>query len=219
MSSEARESRTQALQDRLLRVPDLEAHSKEELLRQVRGYLRLAINDEVLTNAPDEPFRLVKLDPARNKEEFLIVGGDKNEARDVNLSCFRRADGGWFHFALTGRQKSRTAIELLGYNFDTLVPGAVCALDPRWRPSTWAASPAPGRDASGSAGAGSDCVPPPEIRAAAGEALLSVLTARGLALSDALRAQILSCQDLATLDRWLARALTAQTATDVLSAA
>ena len=51
------------------------------------------------------------------------------------------------------------------------------------------------------------------------EALLSVLTARGLALSDALRAQILSCQDLATLDRWLARALTAQTATDVLSAA
>ena len=124
MSSEARESRTQALQDRLLRVPDLEAHSKEELLRQVRGYLRLAINDEVLTNAPDEPFRLVKLDPARNKEEFLIVGGDKNEARDVNLSCFRRADGGWFHFALTGRQKSRTAIELLGYNFEYCFPGS-----------------------------------------------------------------------------------------------
>jgi hypothetical protein len=47
-------------------------------------------------------------------------------------------------------------------------------------------------------------------------ALQTVLAARGLALDDALRARIEACDDLARLDRWLARALTAASAPEAL---
>ncbi len=124
MSSEERERRIKALQERLCSAPVVEADSAETLLRQVRTYLRAAVNEEVLTNSPQEVFQLVKHGSPRNKTEFLIVGGDKNDERDVNLPCFRRADGGWFHFSLTGRQKTRTAVELLGYNFEYCCPGS-----------------------------------------------------------------------------------------------
>ncbi len=50
------------------------------------------------------------------------------------------------------------------------------------------------------------------------EAVLKVLQARGLALTPAQKEQILHCQDAATLDRWLVRALTATTAGEVLEA-
>jgi predicted transposase YdaD len=41
------------------------------------------------------------------------------------------------------------------------------------------------------------------------EGLCSVLEARGLAISDAIRLRITSCRDVPTLDRWLVRAVTA----------
>ena len=47
-------------------------------------------------------------------------------------------------------------------------------------------------------------------------ALIQVLAARGLALTDAHRARILACTDAAMLDRWVARAVTAATVDDVL---
>ncbi len=47
-------------------------------------------------------------------------------------------------------------------------------------------------------------------------ALLAVLEARGLAVSEPLRQRILSCSDLARLDTWLARAVTATSASEVL---
>ena len=45
---------------------------------------------------------------------------------------------------------------------------------------------------------------------AEGEAygVLAVLDARGLSVSDAARARIVGCADLATLDRWVRRAVT-----------
>jgi hypothetical protein len=51
------------------------------------------------------------------------------------------------------------------------------------------------------------------------EALLAVLTARGVAISDAVRQKILACTDLAALDRLLAAAATAASPSDVLAAA
>jgi hypothetical protein len=48
-------------------------------------------------------------------------------------------------------------------------------------------------------------------------ALGTVLSARGLALSDAGRAQITSCTDVATLTRWLARAATVPSEADVFA--
>lgn len=121
MSTE-RAKRTAALQDRLCSAPASESDSAESLLREVRSYLKTAIHEEVLTNPPHELFQIVKIGSSRNKDEFLIVGGDKNEARDVRQACLRRADGGWFHFAITGRQKTRMMIELLGYNFEYCFP-------------------------------------------------------------------------------------------------
>lgn len=50
------------------------------------------------------------------------------------------------------------------------------------------------------------------------EAILALLSARGIACSDQARARLLSCIDLPTLQRWLARATTASTAEEVLSA-
>jgi hypothetical protein len=47
-------------------------------------------------------------------------------------------------------------------------------------------------------------------------ALLTILGARGIAVSDALRARIMACKDAALLDQWSARAVTGQSAKDVL---
>jgi predicted transposase YdaD len=51
------------------------------------------------------------------------------------------------------------------------------------------------------------------------EALLTFLTVRGLSVSDELRQRILGCQDIGTLDRWIARAATARSAADAVSEA
>ncbi len=50
------------------------------------------------------------------------------------------------------------------------------------------------------------------------EALLVLLGARGLAVSDTERAAIAACSDAAQLDRWIARAVTATSAAEVLDA-
>jgi hypothetical protein len=47
-------------------------------------------------------------------------------------------------------------------------------------------------------------------------ALLSVLGARGLAVSESERTRILACSDEAALERWLRRAATATSVADVL---
>ncbi len=48
------------------------------------------------------------------------------------------------------------------------------------------------------------------------ESVLAVLAARGLAVTEAQRARILTCSDLAELDRYLQRAITAGSTDDVL---
>jgi hypothetical protein len=49
-----------------------------------------------------------------------------------------------------------------------------------------------------------------------GQAVLTVLDTRGVPVPDAVREQILACTDLAQLDTWLRRAVTATTADDVI---
>ena len=49
-------------------------------------------------------------------------------------------------------------------------------------------------------------------------AVLTVLAARGIDVPEKARARILACADLAQLDAWLARAATASSASDVVSA-
>ena len=49
-----------------------------------------------------------------------------------------------------------------------------------------------------------------------GRAVLTVLDARGVPVPTAVREQILGCTDLAQLDTWLRRAITATTADDVI---
>ncbi|HEY3356065.1 MAG TPA: hypothetical protein VGQ83_22625, partial [Polyangia bacterium] len=51
------------------------------------------------------------------------------------------------------------------------------------------------------------------------QALLTILSARGLALAPAQRARILACRDLAQLDRWIARAVTAPSVAQALGTA
>ncbi len=51
------------------------------------------------------------------------------------------------------------------------------------------------------------------------EALLAVLAARGIAAAGEARARIEACRDVATLDRWITRAVTADSVEEVLSAA
>ena len=49
-----------------------------------------------------------------------------------------------------------------------------------------------------------------------GRSVLTVLDARGVSVPDAVREQILACTDLAQLDTWLRRAVTATTADEVV---
>jgi predicted transposase/invertase (TIGR01784 family) len=48
-------------------------------------------------------------------------------------------------------------------------------------------------------------------------AVLAVLTARGIAVPEPIRARIMSCTEVATLDAWLARAVTASSAAEVVA--
>lgn len=50
------------------------------------------------------------------------------------------------------------------------------------------------------------------------EAILSVLSARGFEVSDWVRQRVLGCKDPSTLERWLARAITATTDAEVVAA-
>ena len=50
------------------------------------------------------------------------------------------------------------------------------------------------------------------------EGILTMMRARGLPVSDSVRTRVLSCNDLGLLDRWLVRAATAASDSDVLSA-
>lgn len=70
---------------------------------------------------------------------------------------------------------------------------------------------------------GEDLVPTPEARGeargrAAGKAedVLTVLAARGLEIPDPIRARVLACADLATLDRWITRAVAVESAAAVI---
>jgi len=49
------------------------------------------------------------------------------------------------------------------------------------------------------------------------EALLQLLTARGVHVDEAARQHILSCSDVATLDRWFNRAIHATSLSEVLA--
>jgi hypothetical protein len=49
------------------------------------------------------------------------------------------------------------------------------------------------------------------------EALLAIFETRGLAVGAEQRARILECRDIAELDRWLRKAITAQTAAELFS--
>ncbi|MEZ4297605.1 MAG: Rpn family recombination-promoting nuclease/putative transposase [Polyangiaceae bacterium] len=51
------------------------------------------------------------------------------------------------------------------------------------------------------------------------DALIAILTARGIAVGDEARARIGACDSVATLDRWVARAVTASSVEDVLATA
>jgi hypothetical protein len=53
-----------------------------------------------------------------------------------------------------------------------------------------------------------------EVRGAA-NTLLKVLAARGLAIDEARRAEVLACQEVAQLDRWVVQAAVANTLDDV----
>jgi hypothetical protein len=50
------------------------------------------------------------------------------------------------------------------------------------------------------------------------EAILAFLAARGIAVDDEIRARIMGCTDIATLDRWITRAATAASVAEVVEA-
>lgn len=50
------------------------------------------------------------------------------------------------------------------------------------------------------------------------ESVLTLMRARGLAVSEPVKAQVLSCKDLSQLERWLLRAATAASDTEVIAA-
>ncbi len=49
------------------------------------------------------------------------------------------------------------------------------------------------------------------------EAVLAVLAARGIAVSDDTRKQVLACRDMTQLDRWLSRSVTATSAPEAIA--
>ena len=49
------------------------------------------------------------------------------------------------------------------------------------------------------------------------EAVLRILSARGVAVGETLRQRIVGCTDVATLEQWLHRALTAKSASDLVA--
>jgi hypothetical protein len=55
------------------------------------------------------------------------------------------------------------------------------------------------------------------VAAGQARAILALLAARGISVSDRTRARIEACQDTPTLDRWIARAATATSAEEIIA--
>ena len=102
----------------------------KELERELRALLIKASNEKKLKNSPKEVGSLVALlaEPppqvliALRKEglhqgAFCIVGGTKNQARDIEIPHFKRKDDAWFDFSLTVRETDET-LEVLAYDFE-----------------------------------------------------------------------------------------------------
>ncbi len=90
MTPAERSARAQQRQQRLEQLPPLPFGSEQELLTKVLIYLCTAVDDEALTNSPNEIYQIVKRAPPLNPGEFLVVGGEKNKHRDASRPALRR---------------------------------------------------------------------------------------------------------------------------------
>lgn len=104
--------------------------SAKELTRELRALLIKASNERKLLTSPREiNARVVLLDEpppqvlgelskqGLERGAFCIVGGVKNQNRDVGLAHFKRNDGAWFDFSMTVRETEQN-LEVLAYDFE-----------------------------------------------------------------------------------------------------
>lgn len=116
--------------ERELELPD----RAKVLHRELRNTLVRASNAEKLLTPPNAIHRIVQLLPEpplqlaedlKQRElrdgAFCIVGGEKNQNRDLNLAHLARSDGAWFDFSITVRERG-AGLELLAYDFEIRFP-------------------------------------------------------------------------------------------------
>jgi hypothetical protein len=114
-----------ALQERMLAGLAELPQSATELHGEMKRRLLAASNARELADAPHDILNWLKRKeaPEHGLGAHAIVGGAKNFRRDPAQAHFTRADGAWFDFALTVRERSGQPLELLAYNFEIRFPG------------------------------------------------------------------------------------------------
>lgn len=104
--------------------------SAKELIRALRAILVVASNAGKIVTPPGTIFKQMKLvidisgqllsdlrERDLHRGAFCITGGEKNQKRDDGLPHFKRNDGAWFDFTITGLERNG-AIEVVAYDFE-----------------------------------------------------------------------------------------------------
>lgn len=104
--------------------------SAKELSRNLRATLIRASNAKKITTSPEQIHERVLvldappptvLDQLRARElhqgAFCVVGGEKNQDRDLQRPHFMRNDGSWFDFSIIVREVG-DRLDLLAYDFE-----------------------------------------------------------------------------------------------------
>jgi hypothetical protein len=102
----------------------LKIETPKRLYQQLINTLEIAFEKGMLKTKPHIIRSLIKLNKARQVNEFEIVGGVKNFKRRKNLDSpdyFERVDGCWFDFSIMVMQ-SGESVEIIGFDFEIRFP-------------------------------------------------------------------------------------------------
>ncbi|PZO41687.1 MAG: hypothetical protein DCF19_08990 [Pseudanabaena frigida] len=112
------------IQERSLGNTLLEVKSAKVLRAEIVKCLTSASDDKILNAKLDEILKLVKMSPSSQvpKSGYQeIMGGDKNQDRELNIPHFKLYNGCWFDFAITIDETTRHA-QIIAFDFEIRFP-------------------------------------------------------------------------------------------------
>jgi hypothetical protein len=112
------------IQERSLGNTLLEVKNAKVLRAEIVKCLTSASDDKILNAKLDEILKLIKMAPSSQvpKSGYQeIMGGDKNQNRELQIPHFKLYNGCWFDFAITIDETTRHA-QVIAFDFEIRFP-------------------------------------------------------------------------------------------------